>query len=105
MAAQLDRSVLILSTRGRRDADALVTGLAARCDGLVVLGPTVDDEVVHRLNRRGTPIVLVARTPLIDVDSVNAENNASGSACWASTSSPPGRGRSSSSATPTRRPT
>ena len=64
VAAQLDRSVLILSTRGRRDADALVTGLAARCDGLVVLGPTVDDEVVHRLNRRGTPIVLVARTPL-----------------------------------------
>jgi LacI family transcriptional regulator len=78
VAAQLDRSVLILSTRGRRDADALVTGLAARCDGLVVLGPTVDDEVVHRLNRRGTPIVLVARTPLADVDSVNAENNASG---------------------------
>src|SRR6478736_1025171 len=78
VAAQLDRSVLILSTRGRRDADALVTGLAARCDGLVVLGPTVDDEVVHRLNRRGTPIVLVARTPLVDVDSVNAENNASG---------------------------
>jgi LacI family transcriptional regulator len=34
--------------------------------------------VVHRLNRRGTPIVLVARTPLSGVDSVNAENNASG---------------------------
>jgi LacI family transcriptional regulator len=78
VAARLDRSVLILSTRGRRDADALVTGLAARCDGLVVLGPTVEDEVVHRLNRRGTPIVLVARTPIPDVDSVNAENNASG---------------------------
>ena len=78
VAAQLDRSVLILSTHGRRDADVLVAGLAARCDGLVVLGPTVDDEVVHRLNRRGTPIVLVARSPLSDVDSVNAENNASG---------------------------
>ena len=58
--AELDRSVLILSTHGRRDADALVTGLAARCDGLVVLGRTVDDEVVHSIARRGTPIVLVA---------------------------------------------
>ena len=27
-------------------------------------GRTVDDEVVHRLTRRGTPVVLVARTPL-----------------------------------------
>src|SRR5918994_6469267 len=37
VAALLDRSVLILSTHGRRDAASLVTGLAARCDGLVVL--------------------------------------------------------------------
>ena len=61
VAAQLERSVLILSTHGRRDADDLVTGLAARCDGIVILARTVDDEVVHRLTRRGTPVVLVAR--------------------------------------------
>jgi LacI family transcriptional regulator len=73
-AAQLDRSVLILSTHGRRDVDAVVTGLAARCDGLVVLGPTVDDDLVRRLRRRGTPVVLVARTPIDVADSVNAEN-------------------------------
>ena len=79
VAAQLDRSVLILSTHGRRDADALVTGLAARCDGIVVLGRTVDDEVVHRLTRRGTPVVLVARSPLPDADSVNAETSAAAS--------------------------
>ncbi len=79
VAAQLDRSVLILSTHGRRDADALVTGLAARCDGIVVLGRTVEDELVHRLTRRGTPVVLVARTPLPDADSVNAETSAAAS--------------------------
>ncbi len=76
-AAQLDRSVLILSTHGRRDAAAMVTSLAARSDGIVLLGRTVEDEVVHRLTRRGTPVVLVARTPLPDADSVNAENQAS----------------------------
>ena len=78
VAAQLERSVLILSTHGRRDADDLVTELAARCDGIVILARTVDDEVVHRLTRRGTPVVLVARSPLADADSVNAENSASG---------------------------
>src|SRR3954466_113007 len=60
-AAQLHRAVLLLSTHGRRDVASLVTGLAARCDGLVVLGPTVDDDVVRFLARRGTPVVLVAR--------------------------------------------
>jgi LacI family transcriptional regulator len=75
-AAELDRSVLILSTHGREDAGALVTELAARCDGVVVLGRTVDDGVVHRLTRRGTPVVLVARTPLEGADSLNAENRA-----------------------------
>jgi len=78
-AAQLAQSVLILSTHGRRDAAELVTGLAARTDGLVILGRTVDDAVVHRLIRRRTPVVLVARTPLAEADSVNAENSAAGS--------------------------
>ena len=68
-------------------------------------GRTVDDEVVHRLHRRGTPLVLVARTPLVGVDSVNAENNASGALARRA----PRRRRSaddrSSSATPTRPPT
>jgi LacI family transcriptional regulator len=75
-AAELDRSVLILSTHGRRDAASLVTGLAARCDGLVVLAHAIDDEVVQQVIRRGTPVVLVARTPLAEADSLNAENSA-----------------------------
>ncbi|HYF71575.1 MAG TPA: LacI family DNA-binding transcriptional regulator [Nocardioides sp.] len=77
VAAELGRSVLILSTRGRDEADAAVRAMAERCDGLVISGRTVHDEVVAGLAGRGTPLVLVARHPVEDVDSVNAENDAS----------------------------
>lgn len=77
VAAELGRSVLILSTRGREDADAAVRAMAERCDGLVISGRTVHDEVIAGLAARGTPLVLVARPPVDDVDSVNAENDAS----------------------------
>jgi len=73
-AAELGRSVLILSTHGRQGAPAKVQDLAGRSDGLVVLGRTVSDDVLHALARRGVPLVLLARTPLADVDSVNSEN-------------------------------
>lgn len=74
VAAELRRSVLILSTRGRPDADAAVRAMADRCDGLVVLQRTVPDDVLERLAARGTQLVLVARPPLAGVDAVNAEN-------------------------------
>ena len=77
VAAELGRSVLILSTYGREGADDLVQRLAGRCDGLVVLGRTVADEVLGQLADRGTPLVLLARTPLPGADradTVNAEN-------------------------------
>lgn len=77
VAAELGRSVLILSTRGRADADAAVRAMAERCDGLVISGRTVHDEVITGLAARGTPLVLVARQPVEDVDSVSAENLAS----------------------------
>lgn len=77
VAAELGRSVLILSTRGRDDADAAVHAMAERCDGLVILGRTVSDESVERLAARGANVVLVARPPVGGVDSVNAENHAS----------------------------
>lgn len=77
VAAELGRSVLILSTRGRVDADAAVRAMAERCDGLVISGRTVHDEVIAGLAARGTPLVLVARPPVEDVDSVSAENLAS----------------------------
>lgn len=75
MAAELRRSVLILSTNGRPDAEAAVRDMAGRCDGMVILGRTVDDDLIEQLAGRGTPIVLVARLPIGSVDSVSAENH------------------------------
>ena len=80
VASELRRSVLILSTHGRPDADAAVRDMAGRCDGLVLLGRTVSDEVVEQLAARGTRIVLVARPRVGDIDSVNAENPRSATA-------------------------
>jgi LacI family transcriptional regulator len=77
VAAELRRSVLILSTHGRDDAETAVRAMAGRCDGLVVLGRTVSDGVVASLAERGIPLVLVARPPIGAFDSVNAENRSS----------------------------
>lgn len=74
VAAELRRSVLILSTHGRQDAGTAVREMAGRCDGLVVLGRTVPDDVVTDLAADGARVVLVARPPVPGVDSVNAEN-------------------------------
>jgi LacI family transcriptional regulator len=77
VAAELRRSVLILSTNGRDDAETAVRAMAGRCDGLVILGRTVSDDVVETIAARGTPLVLIARPPIGELDSVNAENKAS----------------------------
>ena len=77
VAAELRRSVLILSTHGRSDAEVAVRQMADRCDGVVILGRTVGDTVVEQLAARGVPLVLVARPPIGSLDSVNAENHAS----------------------------
>ncbi len=75
VAAELGRSVLILSTHGRADADQKVFEMAERCDGLVVLGSAVGDDVLERLARRGTPLVLLARPEIAAADSVKVENH------------------------------
>jgi LacI family transcriptional regulator len=74
VAAELGRSVLILSTQGRDAARERVMELAGRVDGLVVLGRTVSDDVVLEIADRGTPLVLLARPTVGPVDSVKAEN-------------------------------
>jgi LacI family transcriptional regulator len=67
------QSVLILATHGKA-APSAVLDLADRVDGLVLFGRTVDDSVVGSLDRRGIPLVLLARPALGSADSVRAEN-------------------------------
>ena len=74
MAAELGRSVLILSTHGRDAAPSMVEAMAGRCDGLVIMGRTVPDQVVTRIAARGVPIVLLARPEVPGIDTVKAEN-------------------------------
>jgi LacI family transcriptional regulator len=74
VASRLGRSVLILTTRGRRDAAAAVLELAGRVDGMTVFGRTVDDGVVERIAASGLPLVLIAREPVRGVDTVRTRN-------------------------------
>jgi LacI family transcriptional regulator len=73
-AVQSRQSVLILGSHGRDRADDLVHDLATRVDGLVIMGRTVPDRVVEALGRHGTPVVLLARSPVGAADTVRAEN-------------------------------
>ena len=71
-ASRLGRSVLVLATHGRPDADAAVRDLAGRVDGLVLLGRTVTDETIAGLG--DLPVVVVARPVLAGVDSIRTDN-------------------------------
>jgi LacI family transcriptional regulator len=74
-AAAFGSSVVILATHGRDDAASAVRDLAARVDGLTVMGQTVGDDVVAGLARTGLPMVLLARDPVPGVDTVRARND------------------------------
>jgi LacI family transcriptional regulator len=80
VAAEAGRSVLILSTRGRRDVAAMVRELAGRVDGMVIFGRTVDDAAVSDILATGVPVVLIARPPVGTADTVNTENTATATA-------------------------
>ncbi len=75
VASELGRAVLIMATHGRPTAGEMITRLAGRCDGLVVLGHTVSDEVLVGLAERGVPLVTIARPAVTGVDSISAENH------------------------------
>jgi LacI family transcriptional regulator len=77
VVAELGRSVLILATNGRADAAEAVLELAGRVDGMVIMGRTVGDPVVARIADTGVPLVLLARPPVGQVDTVTADNEAS----------------------------
>ena len=73
-ASDLGSSVLILATRRRPDAVDAVVELAARVDGIVVMGNTVDDEVVRGIAASGVPVVLLARDPMPGIDTIRTRN-------------------------------
>jgi LacI family transcriptional regulator len=73
-ALAAEQSVMILGTHGRERADELVADLAARVDGLVIMGRTVSDRLVGSIVARGVPVVLLARPAIDGVDSVRSEN-------------------------------
>jgi LacI family transcriptional regulator len=74
VAGELGRSVVILSTHGRRAVRSKVLDLASRVDGLVVFGRTVPDDVIGEIVGTGTPVVLLARPPIAECDSITTEN-------------------------------
>jgi LacI family transcriptional regulator len=73
-AAELGRSVLILATNGRPDAADQVLELATRVDGMVVVSQAVPDQVIREIAASGTPLVLLAREAVDDLDTIQAEN-------------------------------
>jgi len=75
VAAELGRSVLILSTHGRPEASRKVLDLAARVDGMVIMGRTVSDDIVEQIAGTGLPVVLLARSPVGELDTINADNH------------------------------
>ncbi|WP_426593248.1 LacI family DNA-binding transcriptional regulator [Cellulomonas sp. McL0617] len=74
-ASQRGRSVLVLATRGRADAESAVRDLAGRVDGLVLLGRTVSDALVADLTAGGLPVVLVARPGVVGADAIGTDGH------------------------------
>jgi LacI family transcriptional regulator len=64
------RSVLILGTHRRENAESQVLALAQRVDGIVIMGRTVPDDIVGELGERGIPTVVLARPATGAADSV-----------------------------------
>jgi Transcriptional regulators len=67
-------AVVVLSTHGREALAARIRTMAGRVDGLLMLGRTVPDETIAELLAAGRPVVLLARPPVGDADSIHAEN-------------------------------
>ena len=73
-------NVVIIGTHGRTRATELVTELSGRVDGLLIMGRTVPDDVIHQLQRRGVHVVVVARPAVGLADEVRSENRQSAEA-------------------------
>ena len=73
-------SLVIIGTHGRTQADRLVRELSGRVDGVIVMGRTVSDDLIADLQRRGLPVVLLARPSVGTADVVRTESRASAEA-------------------------
>src|SRR5690606_6305201 len=67
-------SLLILGTELLPRADTQVLGMADRADGLAIMGGAVGDDLIARLQRRGTPTVTMARIAIPGVPNVRVDN-------------------------------
>ncbi len=67
-------NLFIVGTHRRGRADELVSDLSRRVDGLVVMGRTVPDALIARLQRGGLPVVLLSRPAVGSSDVVRTEN-------------------------------
>lgn len=79
-AAELGQSVVLMLAEGKTDLAGAVRGLAARVDGLAMLGSSaIPGSVVHAL-RGSKPVVLIAGEADAEVEAVTTENVASAKA-------------------------
>ena len=76
-ASEAKMSLLILGSGGQPHAEQVVLDLAGRADGLAILGDSIGDALIRRLDRRSTPLVTVARAPIPGVPNVRVENTIS----------------------------
>ena len=76
-AIQAGMSLLILGTELLPKADTQVLGMSDRSDGLAILGGAASDDLISRIQRRGTPIVTMAREQIPGVPNVRVDNSCS----------------------------
>ncbi len=73
-AVEASAAALILAAHERPDSEAMVRDLAARVDGLIIMDRTIGDDTAAIVERRGVPVVLLARPPVDDIPAVRVEN-------------------------------
>lgn len=69
-AVRRQQAVLILAAHQRKDNDAMVRDLAGRVDGMVIMDRTIADGTAADVQRRGVPVLLLARPSIEDVPAV-----------------------------------
>src|SRR3954451_9435625 len=76
-AAELGQSVVLMLAGGKADLPRAVRQLAARVDGLAMLGSAAIPESAVRALQGSKPLLLIAGDPREGVEAISAENTAS----------------------------